>query len=79
MSEHVKALFDEARKLTSREREELAELLLDSLPPDPTIEIAWTEEARRRWDEHVASGAATVDALGAVDDVRRQLRRCGGT
>ncbi len=79
MNDHVKALFDQARILTAPEREELAELLFETLEPNPTIEKAWGEEARRRWDEHIASGASTIDALEAVDDAREQLKRRSGT
>lgn len=73
MNDHVKALFDEARKLTVREREELADLLLETLDPDPELDKLWGDEARRRWDEHVASGAETVDALDAIEDARKRL------
>ena len=73
MNDHVKALFDEARKLTVREREELADLLLETLDPDPEMDKLWGDEARRRWDEHVASGAETVDALDAIEDARKRL------
>ena len=75
MNKHVKALFDEARKLTAVEREELAEMLIESLEPDVSIDKAWGEEASRRWDEHTASGAATIDAFEAVDQVREALKR----
>jgi putative addiction module component (TIGR02574 family) len=67
-------LFEEARKLTPPEREQLAEMLLDSLDPDNDIEGAWAIEADRRWRDHVASGDPTDDALQVVDDARRELR-----
>jgi putative addiction module component (TIGR02574 family) len=74
MNDHVKNLFTEARKLSPEEREELADMLLDSLPPT-AMEEAWSKEAQQRWDDHVASGADTVDALEAVEEARLQLRR----
>ena len=74
MNGQVKALFDEARKLTPAEREELAALLLVAGESDPAIERVWAEEADRRWKEHKVSGEQRVDALAAVDDMRRLLR-----
>jgi putative addiction module component (TIGR02574 family) len=49
MNAKVKALSDEARKLSPEERIELIEDLQRSLDPiDPEIERAWVEEARDR-------------------------------
>lgn len=75
MNSQVKSLFEKARELTPSEREELAELLLDTLAPLPEIEEIWSAEAERRWNDHVASGEAAVDAFAAVDQARRQLKR----
>ena len=68
-------MFDEARKLTPAEREELAALLLGSLAPDPTVEQAWADEAKRRWQAHVASDEQSIDALAAIEDACRRLAK----
>ena len=69
MSTHVNSLFEQARKLTARERADLVELLLGSLEPDNGAAAAnltaWAAEAHRRWDEHVASGGETSPGLRA--------------
>jgi putative addiction module component (TIGR02574 family) len=49
MNAKVKALSQEARKLSPEERIELIEDLQNSLvPTDPEIDRAWAEEARDR-------------------------------
>ena len=83
MSADLNILFAQARKLTADERADLAELLLETLEqhagdaawPGAEFDRAWATEAERRWSEHVASGAPTLDAVAAIDDVRQQLRR----
>lgn len=75
MNQHIKSLYDEAQKLTAVEREELAEMLLQSLEPNPANEKAWAEEADRRWQTHVSTGGKTIDAFAAIDDVREQIKR----
>ena len=78
MNQRVKTIFEQAQKLAPAEREELAELLLETVEPDLEFEKAWGEEAQRRWDEHVARGGKAVDAFEAIEDVRRQLKRPDG-
>ena len=73
MTNQTKSLFEQARQLSATERQELAEMLLDTLEPDPSTEAAWGEEAHHRWDEHLASDGKTIDAFDAVEDARRQL------
>ena len=75
MNTQVKILFEEASKLRADDREALAKLLLASLQAADTLDAAWGAEAERRWNEHLGSGAATLDALEAVDNVRQVLRR----
>lgn len=77
MNERVKSIFEAAQKLAPQEREELAELLLATIDIDSGLEKAWAEEAHRRWDEHLASGGKAVDALEAVEAVRRDLKPRG--
>ena len=75
MNARVKNLFEEAGRLTVAERVSLAQLLLASLQNETAVDAAWTAEAVRRWEEHSASGEATIEALEAVDNVRAQLRQ----
>ena len=72
MNQRVRTIFEQAQKLAPNEREVLAELLLGTIEPDTEFEQLWAQEAHRRWDEHVASSGKTVDALEAVEDVRRR-------
>ena len=74
MNARVEMIFQEAGKLTAEERHALARLLLESLQGDASIDAAWSVEAERRWGEHVASGAATLDAFEALDEVRAERR-----
>ena len=78
MNQRVKTIFEQAQKLAPAEREELAELLLETVEPDLEFEKAWSEEVQSRWDEHVARGGKAVDAFEAIEDVRRQLKRPDG-
>ena len=73
MTDQTKSLFEQARRLSSSERQELAEMLLETLEPDTGIEAAWGSEAHRRWDDHIKSGDEGIDAFEALADARRQL------
>ncbi len=75
MTNHVKSLFEKARKLTPAEREELARLLIGTLGTDSVIEEAWAREADRRLADHRASGKTAADAFEAVEQVRQQIGR----
>lgn len=75
MNDHVKALFDQARMLSPREREELADLLLGTLPSSPEVVDAWTREVEKRWASHVESKEERSDALSAVEAARNDLRK----
>lgn len=76
MTDNVKILYEKARALTPKEREELVEMLLvleeDSVAAE--IDRALADECDRRWQEHVASGEPTVDAFQAIEDARRALK-----
>jgi putative addiction module component (TIGR02574 family) len=53
MSDPARKLFEEARRLSERERSELAALLIDSLDPagEEGVDAAWGTEIRQRLDE----------------------------
>jgi Putative addiction module component len=79
MTRAVQKILAEATKLSPTERHELAELLLAELPlesiaPDPSFDAVWGQEAERRWQDHIASGEATVDAFDALETARKSLR-----
>jgi putative addiction module component (TIGR02574 family) len=76
MNQRLKTIFADAQKLSSEEREELAEMLLATIEPDETgaeIEKAWAEEAERRWDEVRKGNAELIDADEVFADIRRKL------
>ena len=73
MNDQIKTLFDEARKLSPAQREELARMLLGTRPSNPAIDAAWSREAQTRWDEFGESGVPAGDAFAAVDDARRRI------
>jgi hypothetical protein len=74
MTKAMQIALEAARKLTVQEREELAELLLESIAPSPDLDAAWHREAGVRLEEHRQSGEEAVDAFEAIEDARRQLR-----
>jgi putative addiction module component (TIGR02574 family) len=75
MARDLKQLFREAFDLPEDERATLAGLLIESLepPPDPDVEQAWADEARRRW-EQIESGAVQTIPW---EEVRAKLFRRG--
>jgi len=64
MNERVKKLSEEIRKLSPEEQADLMEelLVLTYREPDPEIEKAWAEEARRRWQDYLRGKTKTVPA-----------------
>lgn len=52
MNARLKSIFEDAQKLTTAEREELAELLLATIETDPEIEKMWSEEIADRISAH---------------------------
>lgn len=74
MNQDVKSIFEQAQSLSADDREALAELLLATVDAGSEFDEAWSAEAAHRWSEHVQSGAATIDPLQAIDEVRAALR-----
>ncbi len=75
MNQRVKTIFEQAQALPAAEREELAELLLATVDAGSGFDAAWADEAARRWAEHKATGEFAIDALDAVEDARKSLKR----
>jgi len=75
VSDRIKDLSLEARKLPLAERAELIDDLLASLhEPDPRIDALWVEEAKRRL-RLVDSGEMPVyDAAEIIAELRRRPR-----
>ena len=65
MNQRIKALFDEAQRLTPPEREELAELLRATIDVDPAIEAEWAKEIGDRIVAH-ESGEMTSRPVADV-------------
>lgn len=76
MAEAVKVLEAKALKLTGKDRAELARILLLSLDEadDQDAELAWAEEADRRYRE-LRSGAVSAIPSGRVmQEARARLK-----
>ena len=72
MNARIKALSQEARKLSPEERIELIEDLQNSLvPTDPEIDRAWAEEAR---DRLAAYRRGEIEAV-SLEEVLASLAR----
>jgi putative addiction module component (TIGR02574 family) len=77
----VNELFEQAMKLSSEEREELADRLFQSVLPDPPgedlspdeWERVWMEEIKRRSDELHEGKTQTLDAWESLRRIRREL------
>ncbi len=52
MNQRIKALFDEAQRLSPHEREQLADLLRATIDVDPAIEAEWSKEIEDRIAAH---------------------------
>ena len=75
MSDRVKNLSLEARKLPLAERAELIEDLLASLDaPDARIDQLWAGEAERRLEIIDSGEMATRDAAEAIAELRNRRR-----
>ena len=71
MNEKVKALSQEARKLSPAERAELIDELIASLDrPDATLDALWAKEAEDRLAAHDRGEMATH----SIPDVVAKLR-----
>jgi hypothetical protein len=73
MQFHTKDLEAALLKLPVEERVRLLELLLESLEPEPSIEAAWLEVARKRRDEVRAGKVAMVPGDEALTRIRQRL------
>jgi putative addiction module component (TIGR02574 family) len=64
-----------AKSLSREERERLVSDLLAGLDDAPLseIDLAWIEEAERRYDAWKAGQAEAVPAREAVEEIRRSL------
>ncbi|KIG12808.1 hypothetical protein DB30_01016 [Enhygromyxa salina] len=69
-------ILEEARSLPDDERRRIAELLLDSISPDPAeeIEAAWVAEAVRRANELERGEAELLDGQMVLDNLKAQYR-----
>ncbi len=75
MSDRVKTLSMEARKLPLAERAALIEDLLASLDaPDARIDALWAEEAERRVQLVDSGEMPTRDAVEVVAELRQKRR-----
>ena len=71
MNEKVKALSQEARKLSPAERAELIDELITSLDrPDPAIDELWTKEAEDRLAAYDRGEMGTHDISQVVAKLR---------
>jgi Putative addiction module component len=76
MSDRVKSLSLEARKLPLAERAELIEDLLASLDePDARIDALWAEEAECRLKLLDSGETGARDAAEVMTELREQRRR----
>ena len=77
MNDRVRAIVEEARKLTTEERRELVDLLEAELPDDGTpeeIEAAWLEEVERRIAKAERGETTFVDFDEAMARARSRIR-----
>jgi putative addiction module component (TIGR02574 family) len=77
MNETVKKLTEEIRKLTPEEQADLMDelLALTHREPDPEIERAWVEEARRRLAEYERGDTTAVSAEEVMTRLRARYPR----
>jgi len=77
MNERVRAIVEEARKLTSEERRELVDLLEAELVDEGSpaeIEAAWLEEVERRAASAERGETISISFDEAMTRARRYLR-----
>ena len=72
MTAQARDILEQALKLPERDRQRLAEALLDSVPPEVAkdIENAWNAEALRRAEAIERDEANTVDGDEALSKLR---------
>jgi putative addiction module component (TIGR02574 family) len=72
MSEKVKQLVEEARRLSPEEQADLLDaLLVLAHTPSPEWEKAWSEECERRWEAYVRG----EEKLYTWEEVKAQLSK----
>ena len=74
MSSSLHAVEVAALELSSEDRAQLAQRLLDSLPRDQEVEAAWDEEIHRRVAELEAGTMKTVPAPEVFAEARSRLQ-----
>ena len=72
MNDRVRSIFEQAQKLPSTERAELAELLLATIDVDPEIGRAWTDEVL---DRIAAHERGELGARPAAEVLAKHLKR----
>ena len=73
MSASLKTLEAEALKLSSQERVELIERLIDSVVPAPPLHPAWAAEIARRIDEIDSGRVEMIPAERVFAEVRAAI------
>ncbi len=71
------SLLNAALQLDVQDRAELAQRLLDSLPPgvdpvplmDPEVKQAWSEEVQRRWEMYQRGEMESIDGEEALQRI----------
>lgn len=74
MPASVAELESQALALTPEERVLLADRLLASLSPDPTVEEAWAAESQRRLAELESGAVIATPVDSAIERARNALR-----
>ncbi|MCC7250662.1 addiction module protein [Hyphomicrobium sp.] len=67
MNARLRSIFEEAQKLSAGEREELAELLLATVDPDPGLGKAWADEVADRIAAHEHGDMPTRSAQSVLE------------
>ncbi|WP_334151258.1 addiction module protein [Hyphomicrobium sp.] len=67
MNARLKSIFEDAQKLSAAEREELAELLLATVDPDPEVDKAWCDEVADRVAAHGRGELPTRSARAVLE------------
>ena len=77
MARPLQQLQDEIRGLSTSDKEALLRALWEDLdgPPDPGVDAAWLDEARRRDSELDSGVAGSVPAADVFDRLRASLKK----
>jgi hypothetical protein len=70
----IEQLEAEALKLPRHARARLAESLISSLDDDSEIELAWEDEAEKRYQLYLAGKEDTLSADEAIAQIRSELQ-----